>query len=499
MEEEKRISCATLEKTIATLASQEEKDYIVKCAKMAEKFAKESTAKEFMMSAPPSKAAADAIKYFVEGQFPDRFTVTPKGRFPNRCPTITRMSDDEAELFKSRQAVAKSRRVSDFVGFRSLYKTMVESKKPVIGHSFLADVLFTIAAFDEDLGGAELCKGKQAILERFPVIFDTKAISFDERFFSLKRFAHRSLENLADLYMVSPANPQVKVTLPLGFQNYEQETLLRAKQGGVPSAAHEAGYDALMTGIVWLNLLAEAKVLDSSKFTPETFDAAVDDFLAHARAEFGNKIYLHRSLYTIDLDNNTNVEREQLVEGGGNDIFNAADDGVLHLTYPKTVAPYDVESKIHGMGFQGTVLEIEGGISAMKLEVEKCRAKVGSVGRLNELVSKAIAESNLGSLITAKPFFPYHLRRKHDGVGVCKASPPDAPAAAFQPLPSHLSIRPSNPTAMSYCYDVTYEQKRQYSSVPFATHGAGYVLPMMPATAFKPKMASLTRLLLRRR
>eukprot|EP00656_Telonema_subtile_P036968 TRINITY_DN41042_c0_g1_i1.p1 TRINITY_DN41042_c0_g1~~TRINITY_DN41042_c0_g1_i1.p1 ORF type:complete len:256 (+),score=33.69 TRINITY_DN41042_c0_g1_i1:2-769(+) len=255
-----------------------------------------------------------------------------------------------------------------------------------------------------------------------------------------------------------------------------------------------------MTGFLWLNLVAEAKVLDVSKFTPEGSEAAFDEFMEKAKVEFGNKIYLHRSLYTMDLAS-TNEERERLVEGGGNDVFNAANDGVLYLTYPKTMAAYDVESKIQGLGFPGTVLEIDAGTSVMKLEKSKCAVVEGTP--LNEVASAAINEASLGKLVKATPFVPYHLRPRPEDRQPADASAPDAPSTAFQPLPADLCTRPLNYTALSYCSSpTTTNQTRGFASMSAASHimHRNLLASRNPTSAFgKLTLPTMARFMFQRR
>lgn len=152
-------------------------------------------------------------------------------------------------------------------------------------------------------------------------------------------------------------------SLPLGFQAYEELTMLKAKGQG-NSSAHEAGYDAMMTGQVLLKMLTESKKLDfggsrqprgsqkekdsskskkkicnpplkepivSSDDTIVRVNKSSSGLFDEAGRTFGNYIHLHRSLYLLDVQT-VDQEKEKIYEGGVSDVFTAT-NGVVLITY----------------------------------------------------------------------------------------------------------------------------------------------------------------------
>uniref|UniRef100_A0A0A9X7M0 Poly(A)-specific ribonuclease PARN n=1 Tax=Lygus hesperus TaxID=30085 RepID=A0A0A9X7M0_LYGHE len=88
----------------------------------------------------------------------------------------------------------------------------------------------------------------------------------------------------------------VKCTLPLGFETYDPLTLIprytKSKSSNTnynninAGPQHEAGYDALMTGVVLLNLFAELGYTNG---------------VSGVSTELHHKLALFRSLYAVDV------------------------------------------------------------------------------------------------------------------------------------------------------------------------------------------------------
>ncbi|XP_063900675.1 poly(A)-specific ribonuclease PARN-like [Zophobas morio] len=160
------------------------------------------------------------------------------------------------------------------VGFRNLFKLLVASKKPLIGHNLLYDLLFMLNSFQGPLPNS-WADAKNLVHSLFPEIYDTKllALHFENRFTST------SLETLYNSLNKEDQNGLMKsisISLPLGFLDYHPDIINS-------SGAHEAGYDAYITGCVFLRLR-------------EDLNGDVKDFV--------NRVHLMHSFYVANLDGN---------------------------------------------------------------------------------------------------------------------------------------------------------------------------------------------------
>ena len=192
-----------------------------------------------------------------------------------------------------------------FVGFRKIYKTLVESKKPIVGHNLLMDLLFLIAHMDgivpEDIESLQ-----RYAKENFPAIWDTKILASSCGLLPL--FESTALQNLFTYFLAEeekaqklartkesdPPFPQVLesphhiqlspvpgIEFPLGFERYAEALKKRSERRAQPALAHEAAFDALCTGYVFEQFRKRVTVSMLSKYQ--------------------NSMVLFRSLYYIHL------------------------------------------------------------------------------------------------------------------------------------------------------------------------------------------------------
>lgn len=234
---------------------------------------------EMMLPQTKSRAARDALKIAVEKKFCN-LLVAIRGRGHNRDTILVRVTPEEKQQKLKADLQIRERALLDSIGFRRVFQALAKTRKPCVGHNSFADILFLLAALDEPLSD-DLTQFKARLHTVLPVLFDTKFIATDHRYFASKRFESTHLGGLYETYVNKPL---VEIRLPLGFQGYHEKTLVKLGSRGV---AHEAGYDALMTGTVLLNLLEEAKLSMES-----------------ATKEVGNKVAVFRSLYALDADAN---------------------------------------------------------------------------------------------------------------------------------------------------------------------------------------------------
>jgi hypothetical protein len=127
---------------------------------------------------------------------------------------------------------------NDYVGFRRVWTAISESGKPVVFHNGFLDLAFCYQAFEGDLPES-LSEFKQRVQTLFRGgLFDTRLIALES---GLSMAGSAALETLVDLF----ASQTPVVVRNSGKYNTD---------GSDFGKFHEAGYDALLTGKVFLGL-----------------------------------------------------------------------------------------------------------------------------------------------------------------------------------------------------------------------------------------------------
>jgi len=236
---------------------------------------------ELMMIPNKNRAAQNLFRHEVERNFAN-LLVAFRRRGQAKDVVLQRVTSEERKRKESTDKALREQDLLDKIGFRRAFRALVNCKKPCVGHNSLADILFLLSALDRPLP-ERVVDFRQRLRELFPVVFDTKFISSDISAFPAGRFSSTHLGGLYEAYHTS--SESVRISLPLGFQAYNPKTLVsgQSNKQGRNHAAHEAGFDALMTGTVLIHLLKEANV---------TFE--------EASQRYGNKVSVFRSIYAFD-------------------------------------------------------------------------------------------------------------------------------------------------------------------------------------------------------
>ncbi|TPP51363.1 CAF1 ribonuclease family protein [Leishmania donovani] len=321
--------------------------------------------KEAVLPVQASRAAREQLELELAREYPQLSVRSRRTGSSGYVVTLTVLSPEEVSKNAWRTAQKEWRQLLDTVGFRLVFTELVNSRKPCVGHNCFADWLFLMSAMDSTLP-EQLPQWKARARELFPCMWDTRYLASRRDLFPSGRFGSISLGGLHEAYL--GASPHCIVELPLGFEGYDPVTLLG--RGG-SDAAHEAGYDALMTGTVLLNLLGEVG------YTLET-----------APAELSQKLALFRSLYAVDLRNDTADE------------YMATEAGVLDLEHAATVKPHHLESCLAMQDVtEVSLYSVTDGRTLGVLPANAPSAEV-LARRLNE---------NCSLLLRAAPYVPPHL------------------------------------------------------------------------------------------
>ena len=157
---------------------------------------------------------------------------------------LVRATGEEIETREREMAEARRRAVLDAAGFASVLDAMRECAKPAVGHNLAFDVAYSIHSFVSPLPASwEEFRG--LVTRQFPGgIFDTKLISQH----MLKDMDGDVDTSLGPLYATLMEEHDGLVGHAPGFDMY--------REVGAGEAAHDAGYDAFMTGAAFACLFA---------------------------------------------------------------------------------------------------------------------------------------------------------------------------------------------------------------------------------------------------
>lgn len=139
------------------------------------------------------------------------------------------------------------------IGFSRVIDVISKSKKPVVGHNALLDFVYVFNQFYKPLPPT-LAEFKRELTELFPVIYDTKHVALRSPL--IEKLPSTGLSSLFE-YMrdnVTPT-PDALLSSDARFDGY-RAALKAEGDSDEKLLCHEAGFDAFMTGVCFLGLLA---------------------------------------------------------------------------------------------------------------------------------------------------------------------------------------------------------------------------------------------------
>ncbi|RNF00766.1 putative ribonuclease [Trypanosoma rangeli] len=289
----------------------------------------QSGGRDVLLPPQRGKSAREALERYI-AQHCHSLSITFRRQGAVHIGVLRAVFPEQRRRLLEKEQSFRERDLMNMLGFRLVFKALVSSKKPCVGHNCFADLLFLVASLDGPLPDT-LPEFKLRMQELFPTVFDTRYVATRQAFFPVGRFGDRYLSGFFGEYGFRSAH--VQVTLPLGFESYdplavggnERRHSSASGDGGGPT--HEAGYDALLTGTLLLNLLAEMGGYD----------------VATAPECVVNRVAIFRSLFALQLEN-PSVD-EYLPESG-----------VLDLRHEKGVKTYHIESCFTALSLQDVEL-----------------------------------------------------------------------------------------------------------------------------------------------
>jgi len=143
------------------------------------------------------------------------------------------------------------------MGFSLVIEELIKAQVPLIGHNLIYDIGFLYDQFIAPLPNSFI-EFAQKWRECFPVTYDTKTIALLSE---LKLFRRT---DLASLYRQCRKDETLRNCIDYSVDGYEDD-LDFFNNKSESSCAHEAGFDALMTGIAFMCMSKHKEMLETIK------------------------------------------------------------------------------------------------------------------------------------------------------------------------------------------------------------------------------------------
>lgn len=246
-----------------------------------------------------------AIDAFVSDHSAVEYAVPSMNAYLRRCvhsylevihPTLRTRKDDSkpneiivmkvTEEQMAQMAAEDENRFNLKLGFRLVFERLCQAGKPIIGHNCFFDLLFIFRWLDRPLPSSFLeFKARFGESLGRGGLYDTKFISTCNVLGNVDKLEDSTLQPLFESTVASQESVMQKIVLAAGHEYATSE-----KQ------AHDAGYDAYMTGCIFVSNLMQ--------IGPEKM-----------RAECHNRLYLMQSVYGFTLGPEPNYSFIRLTHG----------------------------------------------------------------------------------------------------------------------------------------------------------------------------------------
>ncbi|XP_022343153.2 poly(A)-specific ribonuclease PNLDC1-like [Crassostrea virginica] len=218
---------------------------------------------------------------------------------------VRKVLPEEKEQEEMKQKRESSDLCNSLIGFRRVFKVLLEHKKPILGHNMLLDLLLIFDKFHKPLP-AHYKDFQEEIHRIFPLILDTKHIATG---LIRKKLDLKLNSTLGSLYNVlrSQEGQDFVIHSPV-IEHGEEFTAYN----GETHLPHEAGYDAYMCGYCFLRMchiqtFANTPSTEVVPFT--TFSRYLNEMKA-----FHNKVNIIRaSINALDLSGKSREPQRPLV------------------------------------------------------------------------------------------------------------------------------------------------------------------------------------------
>ncbi|CAG9584195.1 conserved hypothetical protein [Leishmania major strain Friedlin] len=192
---------------------------------------------------------ARRLQSFLDHRYDSRITVDYDGKpyLGQKIKfTLTRLDANEWISEKEKKRLQCERDRAEQLGFRQFWKILLQSRKPIVGHNFMQDIMFMVHMHEAPISH-DYVEFKKVLQRTLPTIYDTKTMAT-----KLTGGDAFPVTHLEPLYQecrcragLSSDQFTQEYRLPPGFYGYNDSAVK------LQSKAHEAAYDAYMTGIAF--------------------------------------------------------------------------------------------------------------------------------------------------------------------------------------------------------------------------------------------------------
>lgn len=190
----------------------------------------------------------------------------------------------EAELNEFLKENLEEIVVDELLGFTKVFNLLKSLKKPIIGHNILTDLMIMVNTFEKPLPN-DYMQFKIFLNNLFPIIFDTKTISF-ELYYSLpqtKRWSQNYLESLYCYFRDGNGRHLVFNSPYIDIEGHNEETI---------GKFHNAGWDSYCTGYIFIRM---AHIYATRQYGIAKNKIYMSSELINAVSKFKNCLNLIRS------------------------------------------------------------------------------------------------------------------------------------------------------------------------------------------------------------
>ncbi|CAG5051829.1 unnamed protein product [Parnassius apollo] len=237
----------------------------------------------------------------------------------NRILKVTRLKSENEGKNKDNQKKEKEwEEFEDAVGFSKVARMISQSEKLVIGHNMLLDLIHTLNHFFQPLP-ADYTSFKEFAHCMFPRLLDTKYMS------SLPPFKDKVNSSVLQHLLATLSEPPFSVP--------KAESVAGRGYQRADDKAHEAGYDAYVTGLCFLAMHAHLARMrgEVAARLPQADTAPLKPFL--------NKLFLAKTAH----------QDSPYMNLSGDDPTPSRDH-VFHLTFPKEWQRNDINQLFSAFG-----------------------------------------------------------------------------------------------------------------------------------------------------
>ncbi|XP_030752804.1 pre-piRNA 3'-exonuclease trimmer-like [Sitophilus oryzae] len=162
----------------------------------------------------------------------------------NREFIVKKVSKDDRDNLEKTD-ILEEKLLDSLLGFSKVIQLLITLKKPIIGHNFIQDLLLMVNNFEQALPPS-YNQFKELIPKLFPLIFDTRTISYGLRsqIPEEKQWVDTGLDSIFDYFKnkvgrhIAPNSPAIEIE--------NQENSYGKK--------HDAGWDSFCAGYIFIRL-----------------------------------------------------------------------------------------------------------------------------------------------------------------------------------------------------------------------------------------------------